>query len=467
MKAVTGIAIIAIIVAGIFGVLYANSVGTTKTVTTSETSTIQGGTTTATSFVPVVALETVTSTDTSFVPVIVTQTQTTTTYQVSPETVTTTQNETTTVTHTVAMAPPPPANSTCPPFSGTGTPLYCVPMEILNSQSTVTPVGLQILVYIDWSSYGSYLASDVSNVLFADSSGRPLFAWCESGCNSNQSSSNVWVKEDSSIQPFSLQSMFMYIFPVSSNQYSKTGYWGVYPMSTSVYGQYDNGPEVFEFYNNFNGTSLCSCLTALAFLGAGTPGGSTSYNVSNGLTITATGIPGGWGYGYHVYLNTPQLYSALDTDILSTNSTTNVGSESIRLYAYLNRVLPNASYPDNGFYSGYGAENWVCGCGDSIIIPTDSSGNGSTIVSGPFQGWTGILSIVWPSTGMEYANFNDQQQVSGTDRTINFGQSYPDIAFINGELPTYYVTFSWMRTRISPPNNEMPASSFGSLIAYS
>lgn len=464
---VTAIAIIAIIVAGIFGVLYANAVGTAKTVTVSETSTVVGGTATTTSFVPVVALETVTSTDTSFVPVIVTQTQTTTAYQVSPETVTTTEYQTTaTVTQTVTVAPPP-TNSACPAFLGMGTPLYCVPMEILNDQSTATPIGLQVLIDVDWSSYSSYLAPDVSNVLFADVSGRPLFAWCESGCDSTQSSSNIWIKDDSSIQAFSLQSMFLYVFPVSSNQYSRTGYWGAYPTFTSIYGQYDNGPEVFEFYNNFNGTALCSCLSTVAILGAGTPGGFASYNVSNGLTITATGIPGGWGYGYHIYLNTPQQYSAVDADVLSTNATTSVSSESVIMYASLDTTIPNASYLDNGYDNAYGTENHVCGCGNTLSIHLDFGGNLSTVTQGPFLGWTGIVSVVWPSTGLEYSNFNDQQQLSGTDRTLNSGQSYPDIVFINGEIPTYYMTFSWMRARIAPPDNEMPVSSFGSPIAYS
>ncbi len=263
------------------------------------------------------------------------------------------------------------------------------------------------------------------------------------------------------------RSIFLYVFPLSDNEYNIDGYCGVPNQAlTQLYGQYDNGPKVFDFYNNFNGTSLCTCLSAEAILGNGNPGGNTIYIISDGLRINTSGAEGGWGYGYHIYLNSPQTFSTFDTNVLYTNAPTVVPSEGVYLFNSIDTIVPNPNYiDDHRFYSVYSSEDLVDGFGDNLSLHLVSGGEGTNLATEPFIGWRGF-STVWPSTGAEYSNYNEVQQLSGTDRTITYGQSYPDIVFINGEVTQYSMTFEWMRTRNAAPNNVMPGVIFGTPMAY-
>jgi hypothetical protein len=369
----------------------------------------------------------------------------------------------TTVYETVTVA----SSGTCPPYGGSGTPTYCVPVMISNSQTSSIASGTQIMLRVDWESFTSYLAPNVGNVIFTNASGGPLYAWCESSCANSQPISNIWIKDDAIIPPSGQQEIFMYIFPVSQIQYNSFGYWGAFPIITATYGQYDNGPKVFDFYNNFNGTSLCGCLTPIPVLGSSS-GGSANYSVSNGLTIAATGGPGGAGYGYHVYLNTPESYSAIDSNVVATNLPNSASSGDAFRYDAMDLTPPATSYLDNGFYSSYSSLDLLCGCGNSFSIHLDdaSSGNGSTITTGSFQSWIGVNSLVWSSTGSQYANYMEIQQLRGTDSTLAFAPTYADITFINGLSSQSYMTFHWMRTRNVPPNDVMPTASFGAIFSY-
>ncbi len=280
---------------------------------------------------------------------------------------------TTTVTETVTYNPTSSeSSSACPVYQGTGTPTYCVPIMVSNSQVSPVPAGTQIMLRADWASFASYLASNVGNVVFADNSGAPMYAWCESSCANTQSISNFWIKDDAQIPASGEQLIYMYIFSTSQIQYSPTGYWGAFPIITATYGQYDNGPKVFDFYNNFNGTSLCTCLTAVPFQGGLFGGGSSSYSVGNGLTITATGSPtSGAGYGYHIYLNTPESFTAVDSNVVATDLLSSVTSEAAYRYNAMDLVPPATDYLDNGFYSSYSALDFLCGCGNSLSIHLD------------------------------------------------------------------------------------------------
>jgi len=390
-------------------------------------------------------------------------------YQNNTETTTVTNTQIETVTVTFISSSNTSSGAMCPRFEGPGSPSYCVPITLSNSQLSPVPPGTQLMLRIDWQSFESYLASNVGNVIFTDSSGVPVYAWCESSCSSSQPVSNVWVKDDAAISAAGQQEIFMYIFPTSQIQYSSSGFWGAFPILTGTYGQYDNGPKVFDFYNNFNGSALCNCLTAVPFLGGQFSGGQANYSVGNGLTITATGAPSGAGFGYHIYLNKAESYSAIDSNLVATDLPTSVSLEAAYRYNAMDLVPPATSYLDNGFKSSYSSLDLLCGCGSSLSIHLDNGPgeNGSTVASGSFQSWIGVQSIVWPSAGSQFANSMEIQQVRGSDSTLSFAPTYADIAFINGLPSQHYMTFHWMRTRNTPPNNVMPTDSLGSIYAYS
>ncbi len=134
LRKIEAVAVVALIIAGTMSGLYINAVNSTKTITTTQTYTENCGTTTSTSFLPLIGTQTVSATTTSFVPLFVTQTITTTQYS------DTAPNATTTVykiaTQTVTVTTIPSTNSTCPIFQGAGNPSNCVPITISNTQRT-------------------------------------------------------------------------------------------------------------------------------------------------------------------------------------------------------------------------------------------------------------------------------------------------------------------------------------------
>ena len=82
-------------------------------------------------------------------------------------------------------------------------------------------------------------------------------SWLESG-NSNTASNTVYWLDLPSVTPASggTQTIYMGFSSTSTNLMSSTGYVGEAPQLSPSYGLYDNGAQVFTFYDNFAGTTL-------------------------------------------------------------------------------------------------------------------------------------------------------------------------------------------------------------------
>jgi YD repeat-containing protein len=177
------------------------------------------------------------------------------------------------------------------------SPVY-VPITISNWVGSSVSSGTQVLVNIDWQSFEPFVANNLQNVEFYDSSHNPVYAWCESGCSNTSTSSNVWMKLDQSIAAGQTVTYYLGIDSSSTNNLSPTGYWGLNPTATSIYAQYDNGAKVFNFYDNFAGTSLASGWTVEK--------GSPSAN--NGLTIPAGSLLTQTSSSFSIYGSTLDAY---------------------------------------------------------------------------------------------------------------------------------------------------------------
>src|SRR5579875_2512486 len=79
--------------------------------------------------------------------------------------------------------------------------------------------------------------------------------------------------------------IYLFFYATTQNVLNTTNT-GVAPQLTSTYGQYDNGINVFQFYDNFAGTSLSSKWSSFGY-------GAPTLTVNNGLTISQTGT--NWG----------------------------------------------------------------------------------------------------------------------------------------------------------------------------
>jgi len=198
-----------------------------------------------------------------------------------------------------------------------------VPIVINNTQSSPTPAPFDQFINITRQQVESVLgitglrawsqaeSQDFLNVLFLNSSGKPLYAWVQSFTPNWVA---VWVRLPNAVPAHGTVNITLEF--TNASQYPYTG---LAPYLTSTYGQYDNGQYVFPVYYNFAGTSLPQ---GLAFTVLSNPkGASGSYRVTNSLNITNINGTDFWGNNFMislVYINktfnftaTPLLFEAI------------------------------------------------------------------------------------------------------------------------------------------------------------
>ena len=340
-------------------------------------------------------------------------------------------------------------------FSVSGSGVEYVPITLTNSQSSPVSSGTQVMLTVDWQNYASNLASNVQNVMFFDSSGNPIYAWCESSCTSSSASSVVWLKLDQSIPASSSATVYLEINgSTTTNNFSPSGYWGEYPTATSTYGQYDNGAKVFNYYTNFAGTSLPSGWTAQSVTGL-------TVSVSNGLTISEAGNIAGGAYGAYYNFGSAQSNDVIMDSYGDTSSP----------YMELQQGFSNgatAPAPTNGQFTANGYEyefsccennagNYLEKVSGGTYTNLYSSTSTPTYASDTFY----TFGNLWDGSSLEnYLNYAGYG--SSTDTTFS-NYNYIVLANYGGNTggSVNSMFFQWVRTRTPPPNNVMPWASFG------
>ena len=167
---------------------------------------------------------------------------------------------------------------------------YAVTVTVSNSQSIPTPAPFDQFLNITQSQIASALGSTTAsqlwqqavsnrflNLLFVQN-GQKLYAWIQ---NYTSSWVAVWVKLPNGVPASS--SVGITIIFTNSIQYPYTG---ANPLLTPSYGQYDNGQNVFLFYNNF---ASPSSLTNFKVINGTNPSLATvTFNNGFNLTVQAT-----------------------------------------------------------------------------------------------------------------------------------------------------------------------------------
>ena len=154
----------------------------------------------------------------------------------------------------------------------------------------------QLITLNNYSKYG--INSQGSNLAFYDAFNLThLYAWIQS---INSTSLQVWVKNYNASNVIDMQ-----VLPSFENVFSTTGYLGEAPELSSVYGNYDNGKKVFNFYTNWanktftgSGTYLLQGYTnqsvfndgviiwSKSSVGAVKMATTANYNLSNDVIMT-------------------------------------------------------------------------------------------------------------------------------------------------------------------------------------
>ena len=155
-----------------------------------------------------------------------------------------------------------------------------VPITITNAQNSPMPAPFQQIVHVNSAAYSQLEAPNLQNIEFFDSSGNIIPSWFESG-NSNSATDTIyWLLLANGIPAHSSVTVYMGFASQTVNLLNPQTT-GEAPQLSPIYGQYDDGAHVFNFYDNFAGSSLSNKWNAN--LGTG------SYQVNNGLTINFGG----------------------------------------------------------------------------------------------------------------------------------------------------------------------------------
>ncbi len=310
-------------------------------------------------------------------------------------------------------------------------------ITVQNTQSDPTPAPFQLLLQLNLQ--GIIPSASVSNLLSllfcADKQcAQPLYAWIES-YSSDLSAVNIWVLLPNGI-PANSQITF-YMAVTGNNNYPYTG---VAPQLTSTYAQYDNGENVFIFYDNFAGTSLnTNKWTLYNYCGTVT--------VNNGITMEFNSqteydaIVTNTGFSpqtiFDAYLASASIESGHENSKIGIG-VEDANSESANGYLYLswNNVIYNDGTIEynEGFLTITMIEN-----GPNF----PNSGNA-------------VLSGYWLATGNEGFGVN-YQFVTTTNNAVSIGSAnYYALGGFESPCPAT-CTWQWARVRAMPPNNVMPS----------
>ena len=142
-----------------------------------------------------------------------------------------------------------------------------VPITLTNSQTSQTPAPFQQMIVIDPASYKAYEAGNLQNIEFFYANGTIISSWLETG-NSNTSTQAIyWLKLNNGIPAQTSITIYMGIGSISTNFFNGNTI-GEAPQLSSTYAEYDNGANIFDYYN-LNPTSLSGWTVNSISSGAG------------------------------------------------------------------------------------------------------------------------------------------------------------------------------------------------------
>ncbi len=245
-----------------------------------------------------------------------------------------------------------------------------VTITIYNNQSVSTVPNFQMLIKVDWLEYENYLNSYCSNVRFYNTTSAigktsgygVLPAWIETNDTNTATSSNVWINMKGTIIPASGSvDIYMAFLPKSI---SWNAYLGLNPSLSSTYGQFDNGANVFLYYNNGlnlmplsqtgTGGSAPKTTTKAPSPYTHAITGSVNGGTANANTWTTNGITSSSSPSFNLptsYIAQMNVYltgSSALTDILTNVQSINTG----HFYVFRFDTRSTSGYNDGiGYYS--------------------------------------------------------------------------------------------------------------------
>jgi len=321
-----------------------------------------------------------------------------------------------------------------------GTTIVTYTITITNNQTDPTPSPFQQLLQLNLSSILSS-SSQLLNLQFCLDVNcyTPLYAWIE---QNNLSNAYIWIKIPTSIPANS--SITIYMFVRNSIQYPYTG---IAPYLSSTYGQYDNGENVFSFYDNFAGTTLSSKWVT------GASGGS--YTVNNGLTLIVPQVAGDY-----VYVASA---SAIAQQPIIVEAYVNFNSFDLAGYRLGFGLVPTQTYLQPSALS-QDQVSWIgssqSATGLTAKTEVGLNANYPYTVS-PIDSNYHLWGFAWLSNEVLFW-YNSYSIIATSTSYIPNDTNYLTLSYFNYKNTTGTPTnlqFQWVRTRAYPPNGTMPSNS--------
>ncbi len=315
-----------------------------------------------------------------------------------------------------------------------------VPITVTNSQTIPTPSPFQQMVNVSSATYTQYESPTLQNVFFSYQNGTVIPSWLESGNSNTAPFSIYWIKLVSGIAASSSAKLFMVFAPLSTNIFA-SGMSGEAPQLSPTYGEYDTGPNVFNFYDNFAGTTLDTSRW--------TNSGIT-YTVNNGFTATSTAAS---GYIYSGTQISPgsviEFYGDLGGQTTSTTAETGGMEIPATNGGNFYGVAIGSGYPTSGEY----------------LAQMNGAGTlSTTALLGAFSNAVLTIHVISSTTSTFTYNYGSQATVSAD------APAYPvNLMLIGAPAGVASYTFSpspfiqWFRTRAYPPSGVMPSVNFGAV----
>ena len=292
-------------------------------------------------------------------------------------------------------------------------------IQITLQNSLAVPTGpYQQKIVLDSSSFSDLINSNWSNgIAFYTSNDTPVYGWLESNAT-NASSQTVLYLRLGSIPAGGSTEVSIFFWAKNSFNLSASGYMGEAPELSPVYGEFDNGAQVFNLYDDFARTTLGPSWLVH---------GSWPATLSDGFTVSA--VP---GQGDTIVSSARFPYPAV-----------------VDFYGDLYQSNPASAYYSEGMGSG-GCPS--CGNASTVGWSSQGSGNGPRPSTASGSSGTGGSSVYPTQT---YAVFTTEA-ISSTQAT--FLANYTDAQNLTQAIPSGPLPVSLAGTGAPPGGLTNPST---------
>jgi len=345
---------------------------------------------------------------------------------------------------------------------------YCVaasdfevyPILISNTQNIPTPSPFQQdiaicngsinignnFAYINNVTLFNEINSNGSNVYFVNSSGNMLYSWYAGRLINGSTYCDVWwINISNGIPANSNITIYMYIGPNSVNYYSQYYPYVGAPIQVLGTSQYDNGQDVFNYYQNFGNLSSLPSGWTYIYNNQNSVSFSTNYTIipysssgNEGITTTTN---------FNIQNNILQIYASVPTTSGTSWDTIDLGV--------------GAANNKNTYFIGGGGGLIAGGNNNGAAFTYNNSGNagkfnlyvGKSNVGSTTYIYTPTIYEIGFSSSYTYFLVNYTQILSTTTTPGSF--SLP--ITVAQQNPGNNIYLYWVLLRSLPPNDVMPS----------